>query len=118
MNQSLKAMMVAGVVAMGLSALTAPADAQPVPGWNLLMFSYCVAGSTGTSTYLDVSASTLNTSNNTYTYALPTIVVQDERQAIVVAQYCAAGTSIYGWYSPNSNPAWGPFSFGSSDPLY
>jgi hypothetical protein len=119
MNQSLKAMMVAGMVAIALPALTGAADAQPVAGqWNYLTLSSCtlgttaVVGQTGTYTYLNVSAYGFNTSSGMYNYLVPTFSVLDERQAIVLAQFCQVGASIVAYYSgPNSNPAWGPFEF-------
>jgi hypothetical protein len=113
MNQSLKTMMVVGMAAIALPALTGAADAQPVPGqWNYLVMSSCSLGTTGTGTVLNVSAYGFNTSNNTYSYLVPTFQVLDERQAIVLAQFCQVGASIVAYYSgPNSNPAWGPFEF-------
>jgi hypothetical protein len=120
MNQSLKAMMVAGVVAMGLSALTAPADAQPVVGqWNPLVMVSCTLGaigdSAGANTPLEVEAAAYDTSDGFYDSYVTFTVYGGE--AVILSPFCEVGGSsssvfIYAVYNgPNNNPPWGPFLF-------
>jgi hypothetical protein len=120
MNQSLKAMMVAGVVAMGLPVLTAPADAQPVAGqWNSLIMESCILGavgdSAGANTPLEVNAAAYNYSSAVYNYPVTFTVYGG--QAVILSPFCEVGgtsssVAIYAFYNgPNSNPPWGPFSF-------
>jgi hypothetical protein len=120
MRQSLKAMMVAGVAAMGLSVLTAPADAQPVPGqWNYLVMQNCSVGAVGgdvagANTPLQVIAEAYG--NGGYNYGVYFTVYGG--LAVILSQFCEAGNSsrspvfIYAFYNgPNNNPPWGPFDF-------
>jgi hypothetical protein len=100
MNQSLKAMMVAGMVAIGVPLLTGAANAQTVPpnsAWNLVNPSVCYSSTDNASQPFVYLAS----KNSTGGLAFQAVVL-DESVHSVLLKYCSDGTQFYALWNGSS----------------
>jgi hypothetical protein len=102
MFRAVKAMTVAGMIAMGVPLLTEAANAQAVLGqWNILRAAYCWTqqqfnpdGSLGTN-YLTVVGNNPYTSPGSPGYNYFSFFVSDSAVIPILFKWCASGNFFY-----------------------